>query len=100
MNSFLPDQSFHNLQPVIFKQEPEDNPFIPSTLATPPPEQPIPQPLIVCNTDFPGLYGFGLGYEEEKSPPTKSAQWTYSHTLEKLFVKMRCIVPIRIRLQG
>ena len=88
--------------PLVFKQEPTDNSFIPvpSTMATPPPEQPIPQPLIVSNTDFPGQYGFDLGFEEEKSPPTKSAQWTYSPYLEKLFVKMRCIVPIRLKLQG
>jgi len=87
--------------PLVFKQEPTDNSFIPvpSTMATPPPEQPIPQPLIVSNTDFPGQYGFDLGFEEEKSPPTKSAQWTYSPYLEKLFVKMRCIVPIRLKLQ-
>lgn len=83
-----------------FKREPEENPVIPSTMATPPPEQPIPQPLIVCNTDFPGGYGFDLGFAEEKGPLTKSVQWTYSPSLKKLFVKMRCIVPLRFKLQG
>ncbi|XP_022799560.1 cellular tumor antigen p53-like isoform X3 [Stylophora pistillata] len=97
----LQEQQFQNLQQQPgFKQEPLDNTSpLPSTLATPPPEEPSPQPLIVCNTDFPGLYGFGLGFEVERSPPTKSAQWTYSPTLEKLFVKMRCIVPIRVKLR-
>lgn len=103
---FLPDHSFRtDLKPepsaLIFKQEPNDNSrFIPSTMTTPPPEQPIPQPLIVCNTDFPGMYSFDLGFEEEKGPLTKSAQWTYSATLKKLFVKMRCIVPLRFHLKG
>lgn len=102
---FLPDHSFRSdlkQEPSTFlKREPVDNSrFIPSTMTTPPPEQPIPQPLIVCNTDFPGTYGFHLGFEEEKGPLTKSAQWTYSPTLKKLFVKMRCIVPLRFRLQG
>jgi len=83
-----------------FKREPEENPVIPLTMATPPPEQPVPQPLIVCNTDFPGSYGFDLGFQEEKGPLTKSAQWTYSPSLKKLFVKMRCIVPLRFKLQG
>lgn len=100
MLQLLQEQNFPNPQQQSgFKQEPLDHsPTLPSTLATPPPEQPSPQPLIVCNTDFPGLYGFSLGFEEEKGPPTKSAQWTYSPTLEKLFVKMRCIVPIRVKL--
>lgn len=102
MLQLLQEQNFPNPQQQSgFKQEPLDHsPTLPSTLATPPPEQPSPQPLIVCNTDFPGLYGFSLGFEEEKGPPTKSAQWTYSPTLEKLFVKMRCIVPIRVKLNG
>ena len=86
--------------PVAFKQEPVNNSFLPSAMTTPPPEQPIPQPLIVSNTDFPGHYGFDIGFDEEKSPPTKSVQWTYSPYLNKLFMKMRCIVPIRLKLQG
>ncbi|KAJ7393406.1 Tumor protein 63 [Desmophyllum pertusum] len=101
---FLQDNSFRSdfkQESTGFKQEPEnlDNSFIQSTIATPPPEQSMPQPLIVCNTDFPGMYGFDLYFEEEKSPPTKSAQWTYSPSLKKLFVKMRCIVPLRVKLQ-
>ena len=89
--------------PVAFKKEPDENLFILATLATlpsPPPEQPIPQPLIVSNTDFPGTYGFDLGFEEEKGPVTKSVRWTYSPDLQKLFVKMRYIVPIRLKLKG
>ena len=95
-NSFRSDLVRQEL--VQFKREPEENPIIPST--TPPPEQPIAQPLIVCNTDFPGGYGFNLGFQEEKLPVTKSAQWTFSPSLNKLFVKMRCIVPLRFKLQG
>ena len=86
--------------PVAFKKEPDENSFVPSALSTPPPEQPIPQPLIVSNTDFPGTYEFDLGFEEEKGPVTKSVQWTYSPDLQKLFMKMRCIVPIRLKLKG
>ena len=111
---FMSEQSFtrsmcraetmpFNQQPVAFKQEPDVNNTllpVPSTMPTPPPEQPIPQPLIVSNTDFPGSYGFGIGFEEEKSPPTKSVHWTYSPYLKKLFLKMRTIVPIRFKLQG
>ncbi|XP_078373715.1 cellular tumor antigen p53-like isoform X2 [Oculina patagonica] len=103
---FMPDHSFRidlKQEPTCstsFKREPVDNSrFISSTMTTPPPEQPIPQPLIVCNTDFPGTYGFDLGFEEEKGPVTKSVHWTYSPALKKLFVKMRCIVPLRFRLQ-
>ena len=98
-NSFRSDLVRQELN-MHFKREPEENPVIPSTMATPPPEQPIPQPLIVSNTDFPGGYGFDLGFAEEKGPLTKSVQWTYSPSLKKLFVKMRCIVPLRFKLQG
>lgn len=86
-----------------FKQEPQDNSFmpIPSAMTTPPPEQsPIPQPLIVSTTNFPGMYGFNIAFPEEKAPPTKSVQWTYSPSLDKLFLKMRCIAPMRLKLQG
>lgn len=72
---------------------------LPPKMPTPPPEQAIPQPLIVSNTDFPGLYGFDVGFDQEKSPPTKSAHWTYSPYLDKLFLKMRCIIPFRLKLQ-
>ena len=99
-NSFRSDLVRQELNNTHFKREPEENPIIPSTMATPPPEQPVPQPLIVCNTDFPGRYGFELGFAEEKGPLTKSAQWTYSPSLEKLFVKMRCIIPLKFKLQG
>ena len=90
-------------QPVVFKQESDvNNTCLPeqSSMPTPPPEQPIPLPLILANTDFPGSYGFDIGFEEEKSPPTKSAQWTYSPHLDKLFMKMESIVPIQLKLQG
>ena len=89
-------------EPVAFKQESHDNTIlpVPSTMPTPPPEQPILQPLIVSNTDFPGSYGFGIGFEEEKSPPTNSVHWTYSPYLRKLFLKMLCIMPIRLKLHG
>lgn len=54
----------------------------------------------MSNTDFPGRYYFDIGYEEEKVPVTKSVHWTYSPYLDKLFLKMRVIVPFRIKLQG
>ena len=54
----------------------------------------------MSNTDFPGKYCFDIGYEEEKVPVTKSVHWTYSPYLDKLFLKMRVIVPFRIKLQG
>ena len=105
--TFIPDESFTQgsykpeevgvkQHPIICKQEPLSN-GLKSTLS---PEQSAPQPLIVSNTDFPGKYCFDIGYEEEKGPPTKSVQWTYSPYLDKLFLKMRCIVPFRIKLQG
>ena len=54
----------------------------------------------MSNTDFPGRYCFDIGYEEEKVPVTKSVHWTFSPYLDKLFLKMRVIVPFRIKLQG
>lgn len=100
---FPPDQPFTRTalkqEPIESPPEQDTKPFFPPMVTTPPPDLPNTQPLIVCNTDFPGYYGFGIGFEEEKSPPTKSAQWTYSPYLEKLFMKMRCIVPMRIKMQ-
>ncbi|KAK3735757.1 hypothetical protein QZH41_008909, partial [Actinostola sp. cb2023] len=52
------------------------------------------------NTDFPGRYQFDIGFQEEKGQPVKSAPWTYSQQLEKLFIQMRNLVPIRFIIRG
>lgn len=106
-SSYIPDQNFSqgSYKPeeigvkqhaIVCKQEHLSN----GLKSSPSPEQSSPQPLIVSNTDFPGRYYFDIGYEEEKVPVTKSVHWTYSPYLDKLFLKMRVIVPFRIKLQG
>ncbi|XP_015752291.1 PREDICTED: tumor protein 63-like [Acropora digitifera] len=106
-SSYIPDQNFSqgSYKPeeigvkqhaIVCKQEHLSN----GLKSSPSPEQSSPQPLIVSNTDFPGRYCFDIGYEEEKVPVTKSVHWTYSPYLDKLFLKMRVIVPFRIKLQG
>ena len=79
----------------------QDEQVSPSVISTPPPDVPVlAQPLIVSNVDFPGCFGFDIGFEEEFGVPTKSTAWTYSAKLKKLFVKMRVKVPIRMKLAG
>ena len=106
-SSYIPDQNFSQgsykpeeiavkQHPIVCKEEHLSN----GLKSSPSPEQSSPQPLIVSNTDFPGRYCFDIGYEEEKVPVTKSVHWTYSPYLDKLFLKMRVIVPFRIKLEG
>lgn len=65
----------------------------------------IPEPTqehcyVPPNTDYPGPFNFTVGFPEERDPPTKSAPWTYSHQLQKLFAKMLNLVPIRFIFRG
>ena len=48
--------------------------------------------------DFPGSYSFDVFIEEGENPPKKTAPYTYSQSLEKLFVQLHEIVPINIRM--
>ncbi|XP_032238614.1 cellular tumor antigen p53 isoform X2 [Nematostella vectensis] len=67
---------------------------VPSAI-TPPPDYPTTN-LVPANTDFPGEYGFDVGFDKENGPTPKSAPWTYSHQLQKLLCRMKCLVPVRL----
>ncbi|XP_076818758.1 uncharacterized protein LOC143464712 isoform X3 [Clavelina lepadiformis] len=77
-----------------------NSPFTPS----PPqgfdyPTSPHVKPSIPSNTDYPGDYGFQINFGETTESAPKSAQYTYSPSLNKLFVKMNVTCPIRFKCE-
>lgn len=53
-------------------------------------------PTVPSSTPYCGNYGFLISFQEQMKD-TKSATWTYSHDLKKLFVRMAVNCPISFR---
>ena len=53
-------------------------------------------PTVPSSTPYCGNYGFLISFQEQMKD-TKSATWTYSHDLKKLFVRMAVSCPISLR---
>ena len=53
-------------------------------------------PTVPSSTPYCGKYGFLISFQEQ-TKDTKSATWTYSHDLKKLFVRMAVSCPISFR---
>ena len=53
-------------------------------------------PTVPSSTPYCGNYGFLISFQEQMKD-TKSAIWTYSHDLKKLFVRMAVNCPISFR---
>jgi len=62
-----------------------------------PPQSPSTKPSIPANTDYPGEFDFQIDFGELTDYAPKSAQYTYSKSLNKLFVKMNVTCPIRFK---
>ncbi|KAI5938935.1 Tumor protein 63 [Manis javanica] len=54
-----------------------------------------PSPAIPSNTDYPGLPSFDVSFQQ--SSTTKSATWTYSTELKKLYCQIAKTFPIQIK---
>jgi len=61
------------------------------------PTSPSTKPSIPANTDYPGEFDFQIDFGELTEYAPKSAQYTYSKSLNKLFVKMSVTCPIRFK---
>lgn len=61
------------------------------------PTSPSTKPSIPANTDYPGEFDFRIDFGELTDYAPKSAQYTYSKSLNKLFVKMNVTCPIRFK---
>ncbi|XP_076845138.1 tumor protein p73 [Brachyhypopomus gauderio] len=55
-----------------------------------------PAPAIPSNTDYPGPHGFEVTFQQ--SSTAKSATWTYSPLLKKLYCQIAKTCPIQIKL--
>ena len=53
-------------------------------------------PTVPSSTPYCGKYGFLISFQDQ-TKDTKSATWTYSHDLKKLFVRMAVSCPISFR---
>lgn len=56
-----------------------------------------PAPAIPSNTDYPGPHAFQVSFQQ--SSTAKSATWTYSPLLKKLYCQIAKTCPIQIKLQ-
>ncbi|KAI5255581.1 Tumor Protein 63 [Manis pentadactyla] len=56
-----------------------------------------PSPAIPSNTDYPGLHSFDVSFQQ--SSTAKSATWTYSTELKKLYCQIARTCPIQIKKQ-
>lgn len=64
----------------------------------PPFEYHIPtEKFLIPLNDYPGDYGFEIYFGEKTASAPKSAQYTYSSILNKLFVKMNVTCPIQFK---
>uniref|UniRef100_A0A3Q3X917 Cellular tumor antigen p53 n=1 Tax=Mola mola TaxID=94237 RepID=A0A3Q3X917_MOLML len=57
-----------------------------------------PAPAIPSNTDYPGLHAFQVSFQQ--SSTAKSATWTYSPLLKKLYCQIAKTCPIQIKLSS
>uniref|UniRef100_A0A3Q2Z8Y8 Cellular tumor antigen p53 n=1 Tax=Hippocampus comes TaxID=109280 RepID=A0A3Q2Z8Y8_HIPCM len=57
-----------------------------------------PAPAIPSNTDYPGPHAFQLSFQQ--SSTAKSATWTYSPLLKKLYCQIAKTCPIQIKLSS
>ncbi|XP_072897827.1 tumor protein 63-like isoform X6 [Hemitrygon akajei] len=55
-----------------------------------------PSPAIPSNTDYPGPHGFDVSFQQ--SSTAKSATWTYSPELKKLYCQIAKTCPIQIKV--
>ncbi|XP_047679043.1 tumor protein p73 isoform X1 [Tachysurus fulvidraco] len=55
-----------------------------------------PAPAIPSNTDYPGPHGFDVTFQQ--SSTAKSATWTYSPLLKKLYCQIAKTCPIQVKL--
>ncbi|KAK2488642.1 hypothetical protein MC885_006925 [Smutsia gigantea] len=55
-----------------------------------------PSPAIPSNTDYPGLHSFNVSFQQ--SSTAKSANWTYSTELKKLYCQIAktCLIQIKV----
>lgn len=82
---------------------PYNNDHTPSITAPSPYAQPSstfealsPSPAIPSNTDYPGPHGFDVSFQQ--SSTAKSATWTYSPELKKLYCQIAKTCPIQIKV--
>uniref|UniRef100_F6SSG7 Cellular tumor antigen p53 n=1 Tax=Ciona intestinalis TaxID=7719 RepID=F6SSG7_CIOIN len=52
---------------------------------------------LLPNNEYPGIYNFEINFGEKTESAPKSAPFTYSYSLQKLFVKMNENCPIKFR---
>ncbi|XP_075185199.1 tumor protein p73 isoform X4 [Anomaloglossus baeobatrachus] len=57
-----------------------------------------PAPVIPSNTDYPGPHNFEVTFQQ--SSTAKSATWTYSPLLKKLYCQIAKTCPIQIKVSG
>lgn len=57
---------------------------------------PPPIPAVPASSAYRGDYGFEVSYQQQ-SKDTKSATWTYSEVLKKLYVRMAHTCPVRFK---
>uniref|UniRef100_A0A674NRR5 Cellular tumor antigen p53 n=1 Tax=Takifugu rubripes TaxID=31033 RepID=A0A674NRR5_TAKRU len=57
-----------------------------------------PAPAIPSNTDYPGLHAFQVSFQQ--SSTAKSATWTYSPLLKKLYCQIAKTCPIQMKLSS
>nr|CAB3267269.1 tumor protein 63 isoform b [Phallusia mammillata] len=62
-----------------------------------PTSPPTTKPSIPSSTDYAGEFDFHINFGEATESAPKSAQYTYSHQLNKLFVKMNVTCPVRFK---
>ncbi|XP_038671711.1 tumor protein 63 isoform X2 [Scyliorhinus canicula] len=82
---------------------PYNNDHTPNVTAPSPYAQPSstfetlsPSPAIPSNTDYPGPHGFDVSFQQ--SSTAKSATWTYSPELKKLYCQIAKTCPIQIKV--
>ncbi|XP_066295837.1 tumor protein 63-like isoform X1 [Branchiostoma lanceolatum] len=66
---------------------------------TPPPVYPVQSPVgqIPSNTDYSGPLGFEFSFGPQQTNTAKSATWTYSEVLNKLYVRMALTCPVKFK---
>uniref|UniRef100_UPI00398EB65F tumor protein 63 isoform X3 n=1 Tax=Pristiophorus japonicus TaxID=55135 RepID=UPI00398EB65F len=82
---------------------PYNNDHTPNVTAPSPYAQPSstfetlsPSPAIPSNTDYPGPHGFDVSFQQ--SSTAKSATWTYSPELKKLYCQIAKTCPIQVKV--
>ncbi|XP_070561058.1 tumor protein 63-like isoform X3 [Ptychodera flava] len=74
-----------------------DHGVTPPPYTPPPPMMASPIPTVPSNCDYTGEYGFEISLSNSMSSSSKSATWTYSEMLKKLYVRMGVTCPIKFK---